>query len=189
MRHSGKGLAAVLLLLPVAAVSLADTLSVPLGTTAYIAGPIRGEPRGRALIAVALPRAVQTANIDFACLQIPSPLLTGQRSTVTVEAYALTTAWDPGNVTWTQPWRSPGGDMGLTPASEFPTWAGDSHAIWLDITSCARAWQTGRGAHGLILKRPAHEGGGFGAEGARLRQAMARARIKYWYSAVQQPEP
>jgi len=70
-------------------------------------------------------------------------------------------------------------------ASDFPTWAGDSHAIWLDITSCARAWQAGRGAYGLILKRPAHEGGGFAAEGARLQQVLASARIKYWFSSVQ----
>ena len=186
MRHSGKGLAAVMmLLLLAAAVSHADTLSVPLGATAYIAGPIRGETRGRALIAISLPEAVRRADIDFACLQIPSPLLTNLRGVVTVEASALTTAWTPSNVTWTSPWRTPGGDMDSIVASEFPTWAGDSHAIWLDITSCARAWKAGRGAHGLILKRPSHEGGGFAAEGARLRQAISQARTKYWFSAVQ----
>jgi hypothetical protein len=140
VRCSGRGLAVALLLLPAIAVSLADTLSVPLGATAYIAGPIRGQTRGRALIAAALPPAVQAANIDFACLQIPSPLLTGQGGTVTVQGHALTTAWEPSNVSWTRPWRTPGGDMDSVEASEFPTWAGDSHAIWLDITSCARAW-------------------------------------------------
>lgn len=185
MRHSDKGLAVALILLLAIAVSLADTLSVPLGATAYITGPIRGESRGRALVAASLPPAVRAANIDFACLQIPSPLLANQRGIVTVEAHGLTTAWTPSNVTWTTPWQTPGGDMDSVEASDFPTWAGDSHAIWLDVTTCARAWQTGRGAHGLILKRPSHEGGGFAAEGARLRQAIASARIKYWYSAVQ----
>jgi hypothetical protein len=158
---------------------------VPLGASAYIAGPIRGETRGRALVTVALPSAVQAANIDFACLQIPSPLLTGEGGIVTVQAHTLTTAWDPSNVAWTMPWRAPGGDMDTVEAASFPTWAGDSHAIWLDITSCAKAWQAGRGAHGLILKRPTHEGGGFAGEGVRLRQAIASARIKYWFSAVQ----
>jgi hypothetical protein len=185
MRQSGKGLAVVLLLLLAVAVTLADTLSVPLGATAYIAGPIRGETRGRALIAIALPSAVQAANIDFACLQIPSPLLTGDGGIVTVQAHTLTTDWDPSNVTWARPWRAPGGDVDTTLELSFPTWAGDSHAIWLDITSCAKAWQAGRGAHGLILKRPTHEGGGFAGEGAKLRQAIASARIKYWFSAVQ----
>jgi len=189
MRHSAKGLAVVLLLLPAIAVTLADTLSVPLGTTAYIAGPIRGENRGRALIAVSLPRAVQIANIDFACLQIPSPLLTGDGGIVTIQAHTLTTAWDPSNVAWTRPWRAPGGDIDTTLESSFPTWAGDSHAVWLDITACAKAWQAGRGANGLILKRPSHEGGGFAVEGAKLRQAIASARIKYWFSVVQPPAP
>jgi hypothetical protein len=190
IRYSGRGLAAAqVLLLLATAVSLADTLSVPLGPTAYVTGPIRGESRGRALIAVSLPSEVRAADIDFACIQIPSPLLTDQRGIVTVEAYALTTAWDPSSVTWTTPWRTPGGDMDSVEASEFPTWAGDSHAIWLDITSCARAWKAGRAAHGLVLRRPLREGGGFAAEGARLRQAIASARIKYWFSVIEPPRP
>ncbi|MBM3314221.1 hypothetical protein FJY71_00055 [candidate division WOR-3 bacterium] len=65
--------------------ALADTLSVGLGDVAYIAGPVRGQTRGRVLVAMALPQPVQPANIDFACLQIPSPLLTGQGGIVTIQ--------------------------------------------------------------------------------------------------------
>jgi hypothetical protein len=36
----------------------------------------------------------------------------------------------------------------------------------------------------LLFKRPRYEGGGFGSEGALLRKAIRKARLKIYYMKV-----
>jgi hypothetical protein len=162
----------------------ADTLSVRLGEQAYIAGPIRGQTKGRLLVAVPVPDQVQQARIDHVQLTIPGVRLTERL--LTLEGYAVTTAWEPSRVSWTAPWRNPGGDMASTRASCFFLTVGAERPIALDLTDVVKSWQRGAGAYGVLLKRPNREGGGFGLEGQILRQALAAARVKYYYTRVQQ---
>ncbi|MCX6841345.1 MAG: hypothetical protein NTX53_03545 [candidate division WOR-3 bacterium] len=39
--------------------------------------------------------------------------------------------------------------------------------------------------YGLFLKRPDDEGGGFREEGDRLREALSKARVKFYFTHVQ----
>ena len=45
--------------------------------------------------------------------------------------------------------------------------------------------QQGKGSYGLFLKRPDDEGGGFREEGERLREALGKARVKFYFTHVQ----
>ncbi|MEO0080646.1 MAG: DNRLRE domain-containing protein [candidate division WOR-3 bacterium] len=165
--------------------SLADTLSVRLTDVAYISGLLRGQTRGRALLSIPLPPAVQEARIDFAKLQFPSILIPDTNYLFTIEAYPVTTAWQRSSVTWTYPWRRPGGDYDSLRLARFATATTDSHPIVLDITRAVKHWQTGGDNFGLILKRPDYEGGGFTIEGGMLRQALNSARVKFYFTRIQ----
>jgi len=163
----------------------ADTMSIDIGEYAYIAGPVRGETRGRALLAFSLPQAVQQSRIDCAMLQCPSILIPDTGFTFAVDAYRVTTPWERNTARWDYPWRRPGGDFDSVRACRFPTATTDSHPIVLDITEVVKQWQSGRANCGLILKRPDYEGGGFSLEGLPLRQVLDHARVKFYFSHVQ----
>jgi hypothetical protein len=163
----------------------ADTLSIGISERAYIAGPIRGQTRGRVLLAFPLPAEVQQSRIDFVKLQFPSILIPDSNFALVVEAYPVTTVWERSTVVWNYPWRTPGGDFDSVRLARFSTATTDSHPIVLDITKAARQWQSGRSNCGLILKRPDHEGGGFSIEGLPLRQVLSSARVKFYFTRIQ----
>jgi hypothetical protein len=171
-------LGAVVLLVSAAS---ADTLSVGLRDVAYIAGPLRGETRGRLLFNVTLPDTVRQARIDFAKLTFPAALIRDTSFAFTLEAYVVATAWQGATVRWDFPWRSPGGDFDSARISRFATASADSHPIVLNVSRAVEQWQSGRGNFGLLLKRPDYEGGGFGIEGLPLRELLGLARVKFYF--------
>lgn len=162
----------------------ADTLSVPVGVTAYMAGQLRGETRGRLLMRVPIPEEVQQGRIDFALLLIPGFQLPDSEMVVTLRAHEVTTAWNPGDVNWEQPWHRAGGDFDTTDFSSYTLSSARNERIGLDVTRCVKRWRNGTANHGLILTRPRYEGHGFALEAGNLRQAIGSARVKYYYSHV-----
>jgi hypothetical protein len=90
-------------------------------------------------------------------------------------------------VSWTVPWKQRGGDFDSLSRAWFIALPGDSQPAVLDITETVRGWQQGKGRYGLFLKRPDAEGGGFKdkEEGVRLREALRKARVKYYFTHVQ----
>jgi len=178
LRSRSMLLGAALLLVSVAA---ADTLSVRPGDVAYIAGPLRGQTRGRLLINVTLPEILQQARIDFAKLEFPAVTIPDTTFAFTLEVYAVTTAWQRATVRWDYPWRRLGGDFDSVRLARFTTTTSDRHPVVLDLTQTVKRWQSGGSNFGLIFKRPDYEGGGFGIEGGLLRQVLNSARVKFYF--------
>jgi hypothetical protein len=106
---------------------------------------------------------------------------------VTIDERRVTTSWDPSNVSWTSPWHTPGGggDFDSTDRSFYAALPGDTTPVRLDLTRHVRDWQADSN-YGFILMRPPYEGGGFGSEGALLRKAIRKARIKFYYTKIQE---
>lgn len=184
----GRRIAAALLLAAVACLSsaLGDTLSVALGDIAIITGTFRDKNVGRIVLRIDVPEQVLNARVDFAKLEFPAFLGDTGPTHVTVVAHPCQTAWKRDDVSWTKPWRHAGGDFDSLSRALFAVLPGDKQPIVLNITPAVREWQKGRGKHGLFLKRPDAEGGGFFAERDRLREALSSARVKFYFTPVQE---
>jgi hypothetical protein len=165
--------------------AIADTLSVSVGSASYITGQIDGRSCGRLLIKPTIPDRVLRSRIDFALLTLPGLQLPDSLGAMIIDLRRVTTPWNSGSATWTTPWRNPGGDWDSTQQFLWSLVPGDTLPIRIDLTSCIRAWQAGDN-DGLILKRPHHEGGGFRGEGVLLRQAIASARLKLYFTRLRE---
>jgi hypothetical protein len=165
--------------------ALGDTLSVALNDIAVITGTVRGKSVGRVVLRVPVPEQVLNARIDFAKLEFPAFLSDSSPAVVSVVVHDCLTPWQRAQVSWTVPWRRPGGDFDSLSRAWFIALPGDSHPAVLDITQTVRGWQQGKGRYGLFLKRPDAEGGGFLGERVRLREALAAARVKFYFTHVQ----
>ena len=165
--------------------ALGDTLSVALDDIAVISGAIRGKTVGRVVLRAPVPKPVLDARIDFAKLEFPAFLSDTSPTAVSVVAHDGQTSWERGEVSWTVPWKRPGGDFDSLSRAWFIALPGDKHPVVLDITETVRGWQQGKGRNGLFLKRPDAEGGGFREECDRLREALGKARVKFYFTHVQ----
>jgi hypothetical protein len=133
---------------------------------------------------VPIPQQLAKARVDYAQISFPAFLPKDYDGRVTTLVYQVQTAWDPALTTWTSPWRVPGGDLDSLWESRFVTSAEDGHPIQLDITRAVKLWQeTGRN-FGVILKRPDAEGGGYKLEAKRLREALKKARVKFYFTQM-----
>ena len=175
----------VALALAGASSALGDTLSVGLDDVAVISGTIRGKSVSRIVLRAPVPKPVLGARMDFAKLEFPAFVSDTSRTAVSIVAHDGQTAWEGRQVSWTVPWRRPGGDFDSLSRAWFIALPGDKHPVVLDITETVRNWQQGKGSYGLFLKRPDAEGGGFREEVARLREALGKARVKYYFTHVQ----
>jgi hypothetical protein len=167
------------------AAAFPDTLSVAVGPAVTITGSFEGQAISRAVLAIPIPTEVLQSHVDFAILCFPAFSVTNETAVVGIEACPLTTAWDAGSVSWTGPWRNPGGDFDSTTPATYAIAAGDSNQVTLDITEYVLAWQNGTANCGVILTRSQAEGGGFGTEVGNLGAAVAAARLKLYYHHVQ----
>jgi len=185
MRYAQMALTAMVMVY-LTGVCVADTLSTTLDGTGYISGIVREQTRGRVLVHHSIPEQVQQSRIDFAFLSIPGVRLSGNAGRVTVNLLRLTTPWSADRVSWTSPWQRAGGDFDTTEATCFALASDDAYNLAFDVTDWAKQWQAGAINCGMILTRPRDEGGGFGDEAAVLRQALAQARVKFYFTPVQQ---
>jgi len=174
--------------------ALGDTLSSALDDFAVISGTIRGKSVSRHVACSIQHTAYRSdSRIPKCCIlstvysagRFPAFLSDTSRTAVSVVAHDCQTAWEGRQVSWTVPWRRPGGDFDSLSRAWFIALPGDKHPVVLDITETVRNWQQGKGSYGLFLKRPDAEGGGFREEVARLREALGKARVKYYFTHVQ----
>ena len=176
----------VALALAGASSALGDTLSVALDDVAVIGGSIREKSVSRVVLRAPVPKQVLDARIDFAKLEFPAFLSDTSRTAVSIVAHNGQTAWERGEVSWTVPWKRPGGDFDSLSQAWFIALPGDKRPVVLDITETVRGWQQGKGSYGLFLKRPDDEGGGFREEVARLREVLRSARVKFYFTQIQE---
>ena len=165
--------------------ALGDTLSVALDDFAVISGTIRGKTVSRVVLRAPVPEQALHARIDFAKLEFPAFLSDTSPTAVSVVAHDGQTAWERGEVSWTVPWKRPGGDFDSLSRAWFIALPGGKRPVVLDITETVRGWQQGKRLYGLFLKRPDDEGGGFREESERLREALSKARVKLYFTHVQ----
>jgi hypothetical protein len=163
-----------------------ETLSVALSDIAVITGDVRERNVGRIVLHVDIPDQVLRGRIDFAKLEFPAFLGDSSPTRMTVVAHTCRTSWKRDDVSWIRPWRQAGGDFDSLSRSRFTTQLGDKQPVVLNITQAVRGWQDGRGRHGLLLKRPDSEGGGFLAERDRVHDALNSARVKFYFTQVQE---
>lgn len=169
-----------------ALVASADTLSVGLERVANFSGDLRGATVGRIVVSFPLPDVVRRARLDFAKLELSDVLPESLGERVTIEMFDCRTAWQAGLVTWTSPWRTPGGDYDSTTTTRYVLLPARANRAVFNVTESARRWQSGAPVFGLLVKRPSREGGGFRLEGARVLQALRAARVKLYYSPIQE---
>jgi hypothetical protein len=167
-------------------IALGETLSVALSDIAMITGNIRDRNVARIVIHVDVPDQVLKARVDFAALEFPSFIGDSSPRPVTVVAHASQKAWGREDVSWTKPWTHQGGDFDSLSRAFFTALPGDKNGVVLNITQTVRDWKHGRGKHGLFLKRPDAEGGGFLGERDRLRVALNSARVKFYFTQIQE---
>jgi hypothetical protein len=169
----------IMLLAAALTLATADTLGIALTSTS--AAYISNDTVGRLLVMPSFSAKVAGARIDFALLTIPVRI-PDSIGRVTFDVRAVTTAYDPSNVSWSYPWHTPGGggDYDSTQQSLYTLLPGDTTSVRLDVTRYIRDGDT----LGLLFKRPRYEGGGFGSEGALLRKAIRKARLKIYYMKV-----
>ncbi|HTW91602.1 MAG TPA: DNRLRE domain-containing protein [bacterium] len=189
MRNGARAAAVLLLAMTVVAgvgCALGETLSVTPGDVVVITGTVGEQNVARVVLRVDVPEQVQSARIDFTELTFPAFLGDTSPAVVTVAAHCAQTSWDGGGVTWSAPWSRPGGDFDSVACARYASLPGRTHPVVLDITKAVRDWQHGRNNYGLFLKRPDAEGGGFLGERDRLRTALNSARVKFYFTPVQQ---
>jgi hypothetical protein len=184
------GTRAVVILLAIIAIAgvngaLGETLSVGLSKLAVITGDVGEQNVARVVLNVDVPEQVLNAKIDFVELRFPTFTVDSGDAAVTVVARDCWTAWDE-EATWTAPWNRPGGDFDSLNRAWFAVLPGSGHPIVLDITRTVRGWLQGGGRYGLFLLRPGAEGGGFRGERDRLRTALNSARVKFYFTPMQQ---
>jgi hypothetical protein len=167
------------------AVALSDTLSVTAGPAVVITGSSGGQAISRVVLSAPIPTEVLQSHVGFAMLCFPTLSVTNETARVGIEACPLTTAWNAGTVSWTGPWRNPGGDFDSTSPATYAIAPGDSNQVTLDVTEYLLAWQNGTANCGVILTCSQAEGGGFGAEVSNLGAAVGAARLKFYYHHVQ----
>jgi hypothetical protein len=160
----------------------ADTLSIPITNATVIDTVTDSGPTYRLLLSFDVPQVLQGKSIEFAHLIMDNPV-SESGPTITVQAFPLTTQWDPATVSWTFPWRRhPGGDFDSTIHYRFRIGPQDQFRLFLDLTRFVTGWASGRPNYGILLKRPDYEDRGFGRETRRLRILASQARIKVYYS-------
>ena len=86
----------------------ADKVEIPLGGAALIASDM-GQ---RVVVKVNLTGLPQKAVVDYAEVRFAQDLGVSTKDLFGVWVQALTKTWDPGSVSWTVPWTTPGGDFG-----------------------------------------------------------------------------
>ena len=144
-------LAAVVCLLGL--IAYADEIQVPITSHALISN---NQGKSNVLVSIPLPPQVNDSNLVFAQLAFPiTPQLAGD-SILRIDCFRVTATWNSQNVSWTSPWRNPGGDYDTSAAPiMFTTATPDLRNAYFDITNVVKSWLTAnRQNHGLIFVVP-----------------------------------
>ena len=164
----------VTLLILLAAVAWADTLSVPLGKIACI----QNEGYARLLAKFDLSAIPESSHIYYAQIVAPCNIA----ETVAIETRRITTLWSRENVRWDYPWRKQGGDFDTSRSAMFAYIAGRHDHLAIDVTHYVRDWlRVGYSSNfGLLFRKGITREPGF-RQFQGLSDVLAKARIRAIY--------
>ena len=151
-------------LLSVAALGIAGAasgaqLTIMPGVIVTLEPPAESEETTRFLLALPLPAALEGSTIDFTRLtmgvRVGMGELSGEDGPFVVDAYAVTTEWDPEAVGWNTGWDTPGADFDESTHSSHIGVADTTASVSLDLTHVLQAWVDGSiGNAGIIITVP-----------------------------------
>lgn len=170
-------LVAVLALSSGVSLALQTTLSVD--QSAVITNP-SVESEKRVLVQYEVPDFLSSSEILYAQLRAyVDATLDRQQAALEVEAVPVHTEWTAGNVSWTSPWNTPGGDTDTHFRRTFLVGEGRQQ-VRIDVTDLVRQWAAGDRVNLGVLVRASDSFGGtfcLPAEGAGFQAPL----IRVWY--------
>lgn len=134
-------------------------LTIMLDDIVALEPPAESEETTRFLLALSLPVALEGTTIDFAKLtmgvRVGTGELSGEETPFIVDAYAITTEWDPEAVGWSTGWDTPGGDFDEATHASHIGVADTTTSVSLDLTHVLQTWVDGDiGNAGIIIAIP-----------------------------------
>lgn len=156
----------------------ADKVEIPLGGAALISGT----QAQRVVVKVNLTSLPQKAVVDYAEVRFAQGLGASTKDLFGVWVQALNKAWEPGSVSWTVPWTTPGGDFGSENVMAVVRPGVTEFEARLDVTRFVKSWHAGTANNGLILRRIPGEGDVFKVDGNALKTALSQAKLVVLYS-------
>ncbi len=147
------------------------TLKVQPDRVVMITAP-RPRPVARVLVHFPLDSTVCRQIMD-ALLEFRSPASPSTGRRLLLQIVPITTAWDSGEVSWTEPWTTPGGDYDATVA-RFLALPSPGERVQVDLTLFVRNCDR---YHGILVKPPAFRGVGFGDAARYLTEALKNATL------------
>jgi hypothetical protein len=118
--------------------------------------PLDGGKSARILVEFVLPEHLVGAEVDYAEMIVPLGIEARDNTCVGITATRLATEWNSDTVSWTDPWDSPGGDLGGRHARVSVVKArGVGEAgrdVTIDLTDIVQNWANDpSGNHGLAI--------------------------------------
>jgi hypothetical protein len=156
----------------------ADKMEIPLGGAALISS----DAAQRVVMKVNLTGLPQKAVVDYAEVRFAQGLGVSTKDLFGVWVQAMNKAWEPGSVSWTVPWTTPGGDFGSENVMAVVRPGVSEFDGRLDVTRFVKTWRSGTANNGLILRRIPGEGDLFKVDGNALKTALSQAKLVVLYS-------
>jgi len=101
-------------------------------------------PEGRILVRFEMPEALQVGEVEFAVLELRTPVSTDEGvSCVVVDAFPLTREWDGATVAWDGAWSTPGGDFDRSEHAVWIAQPGEDSLLRFDVTDMVSGWASG----------------------------------------------
>jgi len=145
--------------LGIAGAALGAQLTIMPSNIVALEPPAESEETTRYLLALSLSAALEGSTIDFAKLtmgvQVGTGELSWEEAPFIVDAYAVTTEWDPESVGWSTGWDTPGGDFDEATHASHIGVADTTASVSLDLTHALQAWVDGSlGNAGISITVP-----------------------------------
>jgi hypothetical protein len=167
-----------------ASMAIAGEVEVTVRQSAVIIPPdsLVGEYGPRFLLAFDLPSKLNQEEITFAKVTSTGNFPSVDNSApIVFDVYPLTSSWGD-RVSWSSPWREPGGDYDSERRQIFTLYTGGERSVSADVTSIVRRWLSGGARnYGLILipvKMSGEACTQFSDSNGRFR---SQARLKIYY--------
>lgn len=134
-----------------AGVAFADENIVEINSAMVIHSPDNGDFRILMRPEIQFPDT--TMGVDRAFLNLTASPQTDDTTFISIRLHAITTDWDPGNVSWDSPWVGEGGDYDSVFYAEKMITLPENQEIRIDFTDLCMRWVDGRlPYYGFLLR-------------------------------------
>jgi hypothetical protein len=144
----------------------------------------------RVLAKYGIPECLRSAEVIYAQLEgAVNSTLGADQVTIGVQAAPLVEDWSAATVTWSAPWREPGGDAEFAGARGFLVRQGP-HQVRMDVTKVVKQWASGtRQNYGLMIRMSPHSSGHISLPGSidGDGRALPGPTIRVWYLPQSEP--